>query len=58
MKVYIPIYFEKVLPEESPKDGKIYYWLNKRNYQIIEENCLKKALKIYENRNKLFLSNS
>jgi hypothetical protein len=34
-----------------------YYWFNKRNYQIISEEVLKKAIKDYENSNILFLSN-
>jgi len=49
------IYFEKVSDDMAPKDGKIYYWLNKRNYQIIEESVLEKAFKIYENSNELLL---
>lgn len=47
--------FEKVLDDMAPKDGKIYYWFNKRNRQIIEESVLKKTFKIYEDSNKLFL---
>ena len=32
-----------------------YYWFNKRNYQIISEEVLKKAIKEYENSNILLL---
>jgi hypothetical protein len=48
------IYFEKVSNDDMiPKDGKTYYWLNKRNYQIIEESVLEKALKMYEANKKI-----
>lgn len=36
--------FEKVSDNMAPKDGKIYYWLNKRNYQIVSEEKLKELL--------------
>ncbi len=42
---------------EPVEDKSGYYWFNKRNYQIISEEVLKKAIKEYENCNKLFLSN-
>ena len=45
----IKILFEPV--EDNPE----YYWFNKRNYQIISEEVLKKAIEKYENRNKLLL---
>ena len=51
----LTIYFEKVPDDIAPKDGKIYYWFNKRNYQIIEESALEKALKKYEDSNILLL---
>lgn len=54
----LTIYFEKVSDDMAPKDGKIYYWLNKRNYQIIEESVLKEAFKIYEDSNKLLGQNN
>jgi len=47
--IELTILFEPV--EDKPG----YYWVNKRNYQIISEEVLKKALKEYENRNKLLL---
>ena len=53
----LTIYFEKVSDDMAPKNGKIYYWFNKRNYQIIEESVLEEAFKKYENSNKLLLSN-
>ena len=40
---------------ESVKDKPGYYWFNKRNYQIISEEVLKKAIKEYENSDILFL---
>lgn len=43
---------------ELVEDKPGYYWFNKRNCQIISEEVLKKAIKEYENSNKLFLSNS
>ena len=49
MKIKMTYLFEPV--ENKPG----YYWFNKRNYQIISEEILKKAIKEYENRNKLFL---
>lgn len=30
-----------------------YYWFNKRNYQIVSEEVLKKAIKEYETSHKL-----
>lgn len=41
----IKILFEPV--EDKPG----YYWLNKRNYQIIPEEVLKKAIKEYIDKN-------
>ena len=36
-----------------------YYWINKRNFQIISEEVLKKAIKEYENKsNKIFGQNN
>lgn len=32
-----------------------YYWFNKRNYQIVSEEVLKKAIEEYENSDILFL---
>ena len=50
-------YFEKVPQEVAPKDGKVYYYLNKRNYQIIEESVLRKAFdNEYKDSNFIFLS--
>ena len=49
------IYFEKVSDDMAPKDGKTYYWLSKKNYQIIEESILEKAFKVYEDSNELLL---
>lgn len=40
---------------EPIEDKPGYYWFNKRNYQIISEEVLKKAIEEYENRNKLLL---
>ena len=45
----IKILFEPV--EDKPG----YYWYNKRNYQIISEEILERAIKEYENSNILFL---
>ena len=45
---------------EPVEDKPGYYWLSKRNYQIISEEELKKAFTIYEedeNLYKLLLSN-
>ena len=53
----LTIYFEKIPEEDAPKDGKTYYWFNKRNHQIIEESILEEAFKKYEDSNKLLLSN-
>ena len=36
---------------ESVEDKPGYYWLNKRNYQIIPEEVLKKAIKEYIDKN-------
>ena len=38
---------------EPVEDKPGYYWFNKRNYQIISKEVLKKAIDEYENRNKL-----
>ena len=35
-----------------------YYWFNKRNYQIISEEVLERAIKEYEASHKLLLPNS
>ena len=48
-KIEITFTFEPV--EEKPG----YYWLNKRNYQIVSEEVLKKAIEEYENSDILFL---
>lgn len=40
---------------EPVEDKPGYYWFNKRNYQIISEEVLKRALKEYEDSHKLFL---
>ena len=47
--IKLTILFEPV--EDKPG----YYWLNKRNYRIVSEEVLKKAIEEYENRNKLLL---
>lgn len=47
--IEIEIIFEPV--EEKPG----YYWLNKRNYQIVSEEVLKKVIEEYENSDILFL---
>ena len=54
MKKKIEIIFTPV--EDKPG----YYWFNKRNYKIISEEVLKKAINEYndKNKNQLFLSNS
>lgn len=44
VSVDLIIYFEKVSDDMAPKDGKTYYWFNKRNYQIIEESVLKRLI--------------
>ena len=43
------------IPFEPVEDKPGYYWLNKRNYRIVSEEVLKKAIEEYENRNVLFL---
>ncbi len=43
---------------EPVEDKPGYYWFNKRNYQIISEEVLKKAIKEYEASHKLLLSDS
>ncbi len=40
---------------EPVEDKPGYYWFNKRNFQIISEEALERAIKEYENRNKLLL---
>ena len=40
---------------EPVEDKPGYYWLNRRNYEIISEEVLKKVIKEYEYSNKLFL---
>lgn len=54
----LTIYFEKVSDDMALKDGKIYYWFNKRNYQIISKEILERAIKEYEASHKLLLSDS
>ena len=44
------------MPFQLVKDKPGYYWLSKRNYQIISEETLKKAINEYDkNLYKLFL---
>lgn len=40
---------------EPVEDKPGYYWLNKRNYQIISEEVLEKVIKEYEASHKLLL---
>lgn len=40
---------------EPVEDKPGYYWFDKRNFQIISEEVLKKAIKEYENSDILFL---
>ena len=43
------------IPFEPVEDKPGHYWFNRRNYQIISEEVLKKAIDEYENSDILFL---
>ena len=43
---------------EPVEDKPGYYWFNKRNYQIVSEEVLERAIKEYETSHKLLLSDS
>ena len=45
---FIPVILKCIFPPVEDKPG--YYWLSKRNYQIISEETLKEVLKKYENK--------
>lgn len=45
LELILTCIYERVPDDMAPKDGKIYYWVNKRNYRIIEEGILKNKIK-------------
>lgn len=46
---------EIIFTFEPVEDKPGHYWFNRRNYQIISEEVLKKAIEEYENSDILFL---
>ena len=60
MEIFIGkiVLIELTILFEPVEDKPGYYWFNKRNYQIISEEVLERAIKEYEVSHKLLLSDS